>query len=239
MATYVLVHGAFRGGWYWGPVRTLLQQAGHHVLAPSLTGMGDRIHLRDQPVTRDTWVTDIVNLLEYEDVRNVVPVGHSLGGVITSEVSGFSSARIGVLGFLDAPVLEPGESPADLYDPPSAATTPAATTPTTTDPSRWSPPLPVNESEITDAATADWMRARLTPTPAAPGIGPLRIADPAALQIPRRIAFCSRTPEMFPAARSRARFDAAGRAYDLLDAGHDAPVSAPDLVVGWMRSLVN
>ena len=231
MATYVLVHGAFRGGWYWGPVRLLLQKAGHQVFAPSLTGMGDRRHLRGQPVTRDTWVTDVVNLLEFEDLHDTLLIGHSLGGVITSEVADRSHARIALLGFLDAPVLNPGQSPADLYD------TSPTDNPTTPDPASWSSPLPVNESEITDPAMASWMRDRLTPTPAAPGIGPLRVTDPAALLLPRRVAFCERTPAVFPAARSRARFDASGRSYDILDAGHDAPVSAPALVADWLASL--
>ena len=87
MATFVLIHGAFRGGWSWQRVRRLLQAAGHEVFAPSLTGAGERVHLSNADVTLETWINDVVKLLEYEDLREVLLVGHSQGGVVITAAS--------------------------------------------------------------------------------------------------------------------------------------------------------
>ena len=85
MSTYVLVHGAFRGGWAWGAVERLLVAAGDEVHAPSLTGMGDRVHLRPTGapyVQLSTWVEDLVSLFHTYDLNDVVLVGHSQGGLV-------------------------------------------------------------------------------------------------------------------------------------------------------------
>lgn len=233
MSTYVLIHGAFRGGWYWGPVVERLQQFGHVVLAPTLTGMGERRPAPGEPrplVDRSTWVADVVRSVTSCD-EPVVLVGHSLGGVIAAQAAGEVPGWVAVLGFLDAPVLRPGQSPSDLYPPPP----PGSPSP---DLLAWSDPLPVNRNEIADSDTATWMEANLTAMPVAPGFGPLVIANAAALALRRRIAFCSQTGPMYPASLSRSELDQRNVPYDLIEAGHDAPVSAPELVVGWLRSLV-
>ena len=235
--TFVFVHGSFRGGWYWGPVGTILRTFGHRVWAPSLAGMGEHRHhapllAAAGPLLRQTWVDDVVHLCTYEDLHNVVLVGHSLGGVIAAEAADqLGPNRIRLLAYLDAPVLEPGQAPADLYPPRSADLA-------AIDQAAWSPPLPVNCEEITDPAVQRWMADRLCPNPVGPGAGPLTITDIDRWRtLPTSVAFCSRTPSMYPSARSRAVMDARGAAYDLFDAGHDAPVSAPDLVVNWLASL--
>jgi pimeloyl-ACP methyl ester carboxylesterase len=243
MSTYVLIHGSFRGGWYWKYVREILEAAGHRVLAPSLTGMGEHSHLVTTAnaqlplrVDRDTWVADVVNLLEFEDLREVILVGHSLGGVITTEASGSCSERIACLAFVDAPILSPGEAPADLF--PRTPSSDSSSSPTPAfDPSKWNPPLPVNEAEITDPTVVAWMRERLTPNPSGPGRGPIPELPAEALALPRRILFCTQTPAGYPPALSRRVLDERGTPYDLIDAGHDAPVSAPALVSGWLMNI--
>jgi pimeloyl-ACP methyl ester carboxylesterase len=80
MATFVIVHGAWSGGHAWRWVRPLLRSAGHEVFTPALTGLGERSHLASAQVDLETHVHDVVAVLEYEDLREVVLVGHSYGG---------------------------------------------------------------------------------------------------------------------------------------------------------------
>src|SRR3954469_7979459 len=87
MATYVLVHGAWHGGWCWRKLTPLLRAAGHEVHTPTLTGLGERVHLAHNGVDLDTHVTDIVNVLEIEDLRDVTLVGWSLGGTVITGVA--------------------------------------------------------------------------------------------------------------------------------------------------------
>ena len=77
MATFVLIHGAWHGGWCWKKVTPLLRAAGHDVYTPTLTGLGERAHLLSPAVDLACHVQDVVNVLEYEDLRQVVLVGHS------------------------------------------------------------------------------------------------------------------------------------------------------------------
>ena len=87
MATIVIVPGAFHGGWRWKEVRVGLQAAGHEVYALTLTGLGERSHLASPDIGLDTHVQDVVNVLEYEDLREVVLVGHSYGGMVMTAVA--------------------------------------------------------------------------------------------------------------------------------------------------------
>ena len=102
MATFVLVHGGSHGGWCYGRVARRLRAAGHEVYAPSLTGLADRKHLLSPAVDLDTHITDIVNLLEYEDLQDVILVGHSYGGMVITGVADRALDRVGKLVYLDA-----------------------------------------------------------------------------------------------------------------------------------------
>jgi pimeloyl-ACP methyl ester carboxylesterase len=114
MSTFVLVHGAWGGahGWRW--VRPLLQQAGHQVSTPSLTGLGERSHLSNPGVNLSTHVQDVVNHLFYEDLSDVVLVGHSYGGMVVSGAADRVPERIAHLVFLDAFQPSSGQSLVDL-----------------------------------------------------------------------------------------------------------------------------
>jgi pimeloyl-ACP methyl ester carboxylesterase len=112
--TYVLVHGAWGGAWAFRRVDTLLTAAGHHVVRPTLTGLGERVHLMRADVGLDTHVDDVVNVLRYEDLTDVVLVGHSYGGMVISGVAERVPDRIRHLVYLDAFVPEDGESVATL-----------------------------------------------------------------------------------------------------------------------------
>jgi pimeloyl-ACP methyl ester carboxylesterase len=117
MATFILVHGAWHGSWCWKRVRKALQAQGHEVFTPTLTGVGERAHLLTPEVNLDTHIDDIVNLVRWEELSDVVLCGHSYGGCVISGVADRIPDRIGKLVYLDAFVLEDGESLHDTLPP--------------------------------------------------------------------------------------------------------------------------
>ena len=119
MANFVLVHGAWHGGWCWRFVRPLL--SGHQVFTPSLTGLGERQHLARPGIDLDTHIEDVVSLLEMEDLRDVVLVGHSYGGMVVTGAADRAPQRIKRLVYLDAFVPENGKCLLDYAVPERAA----------------------------------------------------------------------------------------------------------------------
>jgi pimeloyl-ACP methyl ester carboxylesterase len=117
MATYVLVHGGWDGGWAWTPVAKELRAAGHEAFTPTLTGSGERVHLASPDVDLDTHILDIANVLRYEDLHDVTLVGSSGGGMVITGVVERVPERIGHLIYLDAFVPEDGQSAADMMGP--------------------------------------------------------------------------------------------------------------------------
>ena len=112
--TYVLVHGAWHGSWCWKRVRAALQSAGHNVFTPTLTGLGERSHLNSAAVDLSTHIPDIVNLIKWEELSDVVLCGHSYAGAVIAGVADQIADRIRAMIFLDAFVLENGESFMDI-----------------------------------------------------------------------------------------------------------------------------
>src|SRR5260370_6026435 len=100
--TFVLVHGSSAGGWCYRRVADLLERRGHKVYAPTLTGLGERSHLMSGMITLDTHITDVVNVIRWENLESIVLVGHSYGGWIISGVAGPGAKKISSLVFLDA-----------------------------------------------------------------------------------------------------------------------------------------
>ena len=119
MANFVLVHGAWHGGWCWRFVRPLLK--GHDVFTPSLTGLGERTHLARPDINLDTHIADVVSLLEMEDLRDVILVGHSYGGMVVTGAADRAHERIQRLVYLDAFVPENGKCLLDYVVPERAA----------------------------------------------------------------------------------------------------------------------
>jgi pimeloyl-ACP methyl ester carboxylesterase len=108
--TFVLVHGAWHGGWCWRRVSDLLEKQGHKVFTPTLTGLGERSHLLRAGINVTTHVTDVINLLKWERLADVVLCGHSYGGLVVSGVVEQMADKIGSIVFLDAFVPENGDS---------------------------------------------------------------------------------------------------------------------------------
>lgn len=117
MAVYVLVHGAWGGSWCWKRIRPALQARGHQVFTPTLTGVGDRSHLLSREVNLDTHIADVVNLMQWEDLSDVVLCGHSYGGCVVTGVADRVPERIAALVYLDAFVPQDGQCLHDALPP--------------------------------------------------------------------------------------------------------------------------
>jgi pimeloyl-ACP methyl ester carboxylesterase len=114
---FVLVHGAWCGGWWMSRLARALRRRGAEVFAPTLTGLGEREHLASPEVGLNTHIQDILAVLHYEDLRDVVLVGHSYGGAVATGVADRARDRIRRLIYFDAFVLRDGQSLADLWEP--------------------------------------------------------------------------------------------------------------------------
>ena len=112
--TFVLVHGAWHGGWCWQRVADRLRGSGHTVFTPTLTGLGERSHLLRGGIDLKTHITDVVNVIKWEGLSDVVLCGHSYGGFVISGVAEQMAPAIHSIVFLDAFVPRNGESVLDL-----------------------------------------------------------------------------------------------------------------------------
>src|SRR6516164_5260220 len=125
MATFVLVHGGGHGGWCYQRVSRLLRQAGHEVYAPTLTGLGERSHLVGPHVDLNLHIQDVVAELHYEDLHDVILVGHSYGGMVITGIADRAANRVGKLVYLDAANPTNGQSLVDVAGPIIEMTRPA------------------------------------------------------------------------------------------------------------------
>ena len=117
MATFVLVHGAWRGGWVWPRTARILRSQGHDVYTPTLTGVGERSHLADREVNLSLHILDVCNVLRWENLEDVILCGHSYGGAVVTGVADAMHERIRSLVYADAFVLEDGEALWDHVEP--------------------------------------------------------------------------------------------------------------------------
>jgi len=114
MAVFVVCHGAWSAGWAWKKMRPLMRAAGHDLYVPSYTGLGERAHLLNRDVNLDTHIDDVLGVLKYEDLNDVVLVGHSYGGMVATGVADRARDRLRQLIYYDAFVPRPGQSLSDL-----------------------------------------------------------------------------------------------------------------------------
>jgi pimeloyl-ACP methyl ester carboxylesterase len=164
MSTYVLVHGAWHGSWCWKRVRKALQSQGHDVFAPTLTGVADRSHLISPHVDLETHIADVVNLLGWEELEDVVLCGHSYAGCVVTGVADRLPERIRALVYLDAFVPEDGQS---LYDTLPAPAREAQLEAARNGGDGWRvPPIPAEAFNV-NAADRAWVNAQCTPQPLA------------------------------------------------------------------------
>jgi pimeloyl-ACP methyl ester carboxylesterase len=172
MSTFVLVHGAWRGGWIWRRVRRELQVRGHEVFTPTLTGVGERSHLLTPQVNLETHAADVINLICWEELSDVVLCGHSYGGCVVTSVGDRIPEKISALVYLDAFVPEDGQS---LHD-----TLPLEARNEQIEAARkigegWrTPPIPPEVFNV-NARDRDWMHRRSTLHPLTCFQQPLRL----------------------------------------------------------------
>lgn len=237
---WVLVHGAWHGGWCWRKLVPLLQAQGHRVWTPTLTGLGERAHLLIAEVDLDTHVRDVAALIEMEDLREVVLVGHSYGGMVVTGVADRLAERVSRLVYLDAFVPEAGKAlrdytprpvpvPAPTEHAASAPPAPAAA------PRDWRVPPRQTAVEfgIQDPTEAAWVQARLRPQSARTFAQPLALREGFPHGLPRTYIRCTDDAWFVEAAQRAARQGAVVR--ELLGHGHDAMWTAPQALERLLR----
>jgi pimeloyl-ACP methyl ester carboxylesterase len=116
-ATFLVCHGAWSAGWAWKKLHPLMAACGHRLVAPTYTGLGERVHLANPSIDLETHVQDILNVIRYEDLRDIVLVGHSYGGMVATGVADRARDRISQLIYVDAFVPDDGQSLLDLNEP--------------------------------------------------------------------------------------------------------------------------
>ncbi len=211
---FVLVHGAWHGGWCWRHVVARLAGRGHRVYAPSLTGLADRSHLLNETVNLSTHVSDVANLVRWEELSDIVLVGHSYGGLVVTGVADKISERVASLVYLDAYVPESGQSMQDLRprELPNALTM---------------PPTPAETFRVNERDRG-WVDRLCTPHPVACITERLQLSG--AYRAVRRKTYIRAADyphPVFQATYERLKDDPGWIAH-LLPCGHDVMVDMPD-----------
>ena len=223
MAVFVVAHGAWSAGWAWRKMHPLMRASGHELWTPTMTGIGERGHLTARTVDLETHIADISAVLEFEDLGDVVLVGHSYGGIVATAVADRARDRVARLVYLDAFVPEDGQGLFDLL--PQAARE-AMRAAAREEGDGWLvPPNPIPDD--TAGADAEWIRHRRMPHPLAAFEAPLRLTGGAISQ-PRSYIYCTIAGPGDPFRRfaDRARASPGWTCHDL-DASHSPHVTAP------------
>jgi pimeloyl-ACP methyl ester carboxylesterase len=231
MATFVIVHGAWGGAWGWNRyVVPLLRKKGHDVVAVTLTGLGERAHLANPDIDLETHIQDVVNTLFYEDLQDVILVGHSYGGNVITGVADRAPERLRQLVYLDAATPTDGTSAADnsgrreqlerrlregdWKNPPGT-------------------PPPDQSAEI-----SEWAAPRRNGQPIKTLIQPLRLTR-GETTLPRAYVYCTvgKEPGSHQAERAeRVKSDPRWRYFEL-QTGHNLHYTAPEETVGILDQL--
>ncbi|HKW94996.1 MAG TPA: alpha/beta hydrolase [Methylomirabilota bacterium] len=223
MATYVLVHGAYQGGWIWKPVVERLRAAGHAVHAPTLDGCAER-HDQVRPgITVGTHAQEVARLLFYEDLRDVVLVGTSAGGMVVCKTAELAADRIGRLVFVDALALLPGERVADIVSRPAGEVTATTIAPTRAD-------AEARMFADLEPALRAWALARYTPHPIAALEAPMEPTIFWDRAWTARVIRCRRARNP-PESHQRRTAERLKASYAELDTGHYPMLSQPDELV--------
>ena len=236
MATYVLVHGGGHGGWCYKFVAERLRAKGHAVYAPSLTGLAERESALSPAIDLDTHIADVVKLLHFEDLRDVILVGHSYGGMVITGIADRATDRIGKLVYLDAANPRNGQSLVDVAGPIIEVTRPAGQVVDGVE-------LVLLPGEgaaafygVTDPGEQAWMDARLTGHPWPCFEQKLVLANETELwAIPQFHIVCSSTlatrdADLIESARAENRLWH-------IDTGHDLMVTEPDFVADALKEI--
>ena len=176
MATYVLIPGAYCGAWQWRRIVQILTKAGHEVFATSLTGIGERVHLANPDIDLDTHIQDVVNVIKFSMLSDVILVGHSYSGMVATGVAELVPEQIKRLVYLDAWVPQDGQAAVDMI-PPDAVAASMQVIDTIGD--GWKAPVPSH------------LDSRCTPHPVKTVTQPLVVRNPKAAVLPRAFIYCT------------------------------------------------
>ncbi|WP_151447819.1 alpha/beta fold hydrolase [Lacisediminimonas profundi] len=230
---FVLIHGAWHGGWCWRDVAKPLRDAGHTVFTPTMTGLGERAHLLNAEVGLSTFVQDACAVIENEELQDVVLVGHSFGGPVISGVADRMPERLRHLVYLDALIVQDGLSALDMLPPEVRQERSRTIDP---DGLRMAIPAP-DKFGISDPVHAAWLQRRLTPHPLKAYAEPLALRNPIGNGVPCTY-IAATDPWYGPCASSRAWVKSQqGWGWREIAAGHDAMVSAPLVLAGMLREI--
>ena len=222
--TFVLVHGAWHGGWCWRRVSDHLEKRGHKVFTPTLTGLGERSHLLDEKVSLTTHVTDVVNVIKWEDLKDIVLCGHSYGGLIVSGVA--EQVPVASIVFLDAFVPENGEALAELASQPVREAITAASQKGDIA----LKPVPAAVFRVNEKDRA-WVDALCTPHPIATLKDKISLTGARERITKKAYIRAKGYPSMpFDAAHGKLSSSAGWRVYDV-PCGHDVMVDMPERLV--------
>ena len=232
MTTFVLVHGAWHGGWCWWKTAPLLRDAGHLVCAPSLTGLGDREHLArlipPAVLNLDLHVRDIVQLLDSDDLSDVVLVGHAYAGMVITGVAELRPERIGALVYVNGVAPENGEA---MIDQLAAVRGPEFVARIQQYIAVGEPYMahPTTGQEIADRWAINnpddqaFVLPRLSPQPTLTFAQPVRTGNPDAASLRREFILCSESG--FESVADRAADNGWGVHH--IDTGHDPMITEP------------
>jgi pimeloyl-ACP methyl ester carboxylesterase len=223
-ATFVLVHGAWHGGWCWRRVCDRLAAKGHYVVAPTLSGVGERSHLPPDGIGLSTHIDDVVGEIKWKDLDGIVLVGHSYGGMVITGVAEQLRDRIAAIVYLDAFIPGDGQS---LYD------TLHATPPTV----KAVPPHPAEYFYVNSMDRA-WVDKKLTPQPTRTFAEELKVTG-AYQSIAKKVyirAPIFRSPA-FDSALERCRADKSWKT-ETVTCGHDVMIDQPDQLTATLEMLV-
>jgi pimeloyl-ACP methyl ester carboxylesterase len=234
MATFVLVHGSCHGGWCWKKVIPLLTSHRHRVNTPTLTGLGERSHLVREDIDLSTHILDIIQVFEYEDLDDVILVGHSYGGMVIGGAAEKIPNRIKGLVYLDGYIPKDGKTAFDLvpgledvYKTRSLSEQGKEWLVQPYDPTAWG---------VTNTEDIAWMNRHLSPMPWHTHDQPIRINNPEARKIPKSYISCTEYKDFhFMAQRAKLQLD---WDYHELKTGHDAMIIAPNEFVQVLETLV-
>ncbi|MBR0754707.1 alpha/beta hydrolase [Bradyrhizobium jicamae] len=230
--TFLVCHGAWSAGWAWKKIHPLMQAAGHRLVTPSYTGLGERSHLAHPAIDLEAHIQDMLNVIKYEDLRDIVLIGHSYGGMVATGVADRIRDRVTQLIYLDAFVPRDGQSLFDLNEVAIAKMREAAH-----DADGWRiPPMPTPPD--TSAADVEWLMERRVNMPIKCFEQKLRLHN-GELTLPRSYIYATRiTPaDTFGQFTARAKSEAGWRYFEI-DASHAPNVTAPEALMTLLEKIV-
>jgi len=231
-ATFLVCHGAWSAGWAWKKMHPLMAGAGHRLVTPSYTGLGEREHLANPSIDLETHIQDILNVIKYEDLRDIVLIGHSYGGMVATGVADRARDRIRQLIYLDAFVPDDGQSLLDLNEPARQRMEELAK-----EGDGWRvPPNPTPPD--TPPADLEWLTERRVDMPIKCFLMPLRLRG-GELTLPRSYIYATRiTPaDTFGQFAARTKGEAGWR-YHEIDASHSPHVTTPETLMPLLQKIV-